>query len=480
MADRYPRLRCAWPSATRRPGTRTTRVAIDRPPRGAARAAVPVGGGIRHARRRRRRASRRSRRIGRRSRSQRSSTTSCCATARTDTAAADMPREREAWRRGLQAMEAEARAAHGAGFRALCRYAAGCAASQDAGWRCCKMPPGAACRRDRSSSQRLLPDIVHAYWSHPTAWNEIGWGGPASSARLCAHGLRRARPVGSRRGDPDARRNALIGKTAMSDDPLTVPRGVDGRAPDVFRPGGWVPMRQYRDDEEVDFAIVGTGAGGGTLACRLAEARVLGGRAGCRPVVPSAGGFRLRRDRSKRKLYWTDDRISTARTRCSSAATTAARRSAAAPCISRWCRCAFVPSGSSRAACSATAPTGRSIGARCGATTREVEDALKIAGPVTYPWGPKRPRYPYRAHELNAAALALARGLRGAGHRLDRDAARHTVRAARAGASLRLSRLLRHGLFDQRQAERAGHLDFPRASQPARRSATSRWSAASK
>jgi choline dehydrogenase-like flavoprotein len=40
----------------------------------------------------------------------------------------------------------------------------------------------------------------------------------------------------------------------------------------------------------------------------------------------------------------------------------------------------------------------------------EVEDALKIAGPVTYPWGPRRPRYPYRAHELNAAARALAKG----------------------------------------------------------------------
>ncbi|RTL72975.1 MAG: GMC family oxidoreductase [Hyphomicrobiales bacterium] len=40
----------------------------------------------------------------------------------------------------------------------------------------------------------------------------------------------------------------------------------------------------------------------------------------------------------------------------------------------------------------------------------EVEQALKIAGPVTYPWGPKRPRYPYRAHELNAAAMVLARG----------------------------------------------------------------------
>jgi choline dehydrogenase-like flavoprotein len=40
----------------------------------------------------------------------------------------------------------------------------------------------------------------------------------------------------------------------------------------------------------------------------------------------------------------------------------------------------------------------------------EVEQALKIAGPVTYPWGPPRPRYPYRAHEINAAGWVLAKG----------------------------------------------------------------------
>ncbi|HTW26955.1 MAG TPA: FAD-binding protein, partial [Acetobacteraceae bacterium] len=58
----------------------------------------------------------------------------------------------------------------------------------------------------------------------------------------------------------------------MSVDPQRVPRAVGGRAPDVMRPGGWVPMREYHDDDAVDFVIVGTGAGGGTLACRLAEA----------------------------------------------------------------------------------------------------------------------------------------------------------------------------------------------------------------
>src|ERR1700753_2802266 len=49
-------------------------------------------------------------------------------------------------------------------------------------------------------------------------------------------------------------------RTGMSDDPMQTPRAVGGRAPDVFRPGGWIPMRTYDDDDEIDFAIVGTGA----------------------------------------------------------------------------------------------------------------------------------------------------------------------------------------------------------------------------
>lgn len=27
---------------------------------------------------------------------------------------------------------------------------------------------------------RIVNDIVKSYYAHPTAWNEIGWGGPAS------------------------------------------------------------------------------------------------------------------------------------------------------------------------------------------------------------------------------------------------------------------------------------------------------------
>jgi choline dehydrogenase-like flavoprotein len=92
------------------------------------------------------------------------------------------------------------------------------------------------------------------------------------------------------------------------DDPQRGPRGKDGRAPDPFRVGGWVPMREYRDDEAVDFAIVGTGAGGGTLACRLAELgfSVVGFDAGAwwRPLEDFASD-----EMHQHKLYWTGERV---------------------------------------------------------------------------------------------------------------------------------------------------------------------------
>ena len=89
----------------------------------------------------------------------------------------------------------------------------------------------------------------------------------------------------------------------------------------------------------------------------------------------------------------------------------------------------------------------------------EVEDALKIAGPVTYPWGPHRPRYPYRAHELNAAAKVLARGCEAMGIKWT-ETPLATLSAPRGLApSVRLPRLLRDRLLDQREAKRAGDVD---------------------
>ena len=93
----------------------------------------------------------------------------------------------------------------------------------------------------------------------------------------------------------------------MADDPELTPRARHGRAPDVFTPGGWVPMRKH-GEEEVDFVIVGTGAGGGTLACKLAEAgfSVIAMDAGpyWRPLEDFASD-----ETEQAKLYWRDERI---------------------------------------------------------------------------------------------------------------------------------------------------------------------------
>lgn len=93
--------------------------------------------------------------------------------------AAAMPREGAAWRRGIAALEAAAQAAFRAGFAELAgperdtllrQVAAGTA--EGPAWD--GLPPKVFWK------QRLLTDILHAYWSHPVAWSECGWGGPAS------------------------------------------------------------------------------------------------------------------------------------------------------------------------------------------------------------------------------------------------------------------------------------------------------------
>ena len=176
------------------------------------------------------------------------------------------------------------------------------------------------------------------------------------------------------------------------------------------RPAAGCRCAQYPDDEAVDFAIVGTGAGGGTLACKLAESRLLGRCARCRPYWRPLEDF-ASDEHHQAKLYWTDERIVDGDNPLQLGSQQFRQiRRRLRPCISPWCRCAFAPNGSNRA---------RKLGygadwpldwREMWSYYAEVEEALKISGPVNYPWGPKRPRYPYRPHELNAAALVLARG----------------------------------------------------------------------
>lgn len=90
-----------------------------------------------------------------------------------------LPPLREAWRRGLAAIDDEARRRHGAAFAALetdeqdaLLHAAQEGRLSGSAWG--DMPSAIF------FAKRVLPDIVMSYYSHPTAWSEIGFGGPAS------------------------------------------------------------------------------------------------------------------------------------------------------------------------------------------------------------------------------------------------------------------------------------------------------------
>jgi hypothetical protein len=90
-----------------------------------------------------------------------------------------MPPQGEAWRRGLAALDEAALREAGRRFHELGRdqQDAMLQAMQDG-----KFESKALAGMPSKSffSHRIIPDIVAAYYAHPAAWNEIGWGGPAS------------------------------------------------------------------------------------------------------------------------------------------------------------------------------------------------------------------------------------------------------------------------------------------------------------
>ncbi len=255
----------------------------------------------------------------------------------------------------------------------------------------------------------MIADITHAYYAHPTAWNEIGFGGPASPRGYVRMQLDRRDPWEAAEAKPGGGRRRR-GRTACR---LTRHRSAR-RAPRQRRPrarrvrvGGWVPMREYREDEAVDFVVVGTGAGGGPLLAGLAEGgfSVVGFDAGpyFRPLEEFASD-----ETEQNKLYWTDERVVDGANPMVMGGKNSGKAVGGSTVHFAMVSLRFRPEWFKSRTRWATAPTGRSIGARCGTITAGPSAQLSISGPVSYPWGPKRPRYPYRAHELNGAAELLA------------------------------------------------------------------------
>ena len=338
-----------------------------------------------------------------------------------------LPPPREAWRRGVLALNAESVARHGRRFHELtpalqsqllelCQQGE----LRDPAWG--DMPPA------QFFSKRLLHDVVADYYAHPIGWSEIGFGGPASPRGYVRMDYDRrdsweASEAHPGREDEAYRENVALAhapskplrhesRALKSDaqpqtDATSEPRAIGGRAPDVFRPGGWVPMRQYSLDEPVDFVIVGTGAGGGTLACRLAEHgfSVVALDAGpyWRPLEDFASD-----EHHQEKLYWTDERIVDGENPLQLGANNSGRSVGGSTVHFAMVSLRFRPEWFKARSMLGYGVDWPLDWREMWRYYAEVENALKISGPVRYPWGPKRPRYPYRPHELNAAALALA------------------------------------------------------------------------
>jgi choline dehydrogenase-like flavoprotein len=184
----------------------------------------------------------------------------------------------------------------------------------------------------------------------------------------------------------------------------------------LFAPGihgEQVPMRDL-SREEVDFCIVGAGAGGGVLGAKLAEA-------GLSVVILDAGPHWaptkdfVSDETASRKLIWTDERITGGEDPVELGANNSGRGVGGSTVHYSMVAMRAHPEDFQRRSLEGEIARAELLDwpltfDELEPYYEEVEQALLIAGPTNYPWGKRRKRYPQREHELNASAQVLVRG----------------------------------------------------------------------
>jgi hypothetical protein len=121
---------------------------------------------------------------------------------------AELPEQGQAWKRGLAAFDEVARRDYDAGFAAVG------AERQD---EILRRTERGALHADALQGMpthsffehRVIQDIVGAYYAHPTAWSEIGFGGPASPRGYVRTALDRRDPWEAAEAHPGQEARAL-------------------------------------------------------------------------------------------------------------------------------------------------------------------------------------------------------------------------------------------------------------------------------
>ena len=247
--------------------------------------------------------------------------------------------------------------------------------------------------------EELLAEISECYMSDPLVQEQIGYAGMADAA-----GWQRISLDEREMWEPAERETSFSTPAALP--PLV-------RQRDHAEP----VMRHWSETEIVDVVVIGTGAGGGPLLARLAQAglKIVALEAGqfCHPARDFATDERAQRD-----LFWNDERLSAGR----DPIPFGNNNSGIGVGGSTLHYTAYTPRPQ---------PDDFRLGSEFGVGADwpigyeelelyydELEAFLGVSGPTPYPWGPPRRRgYALAPLPLNSAAQLMQRACRKLGIR---------------------------------------------------------------